>query len=71
MMFYGRKIINDLFKRRTKRTQLCAKLATRSEADRDRCDIRVFETGLSTQQYGDYEYGAENAACKATLTIIS
>ena len=35
------------------------------EADSSRSDIRVFEIGLSSQQYGDYEQGTRNAAYEA------
>ena len=55
---YGHKIIEVLFKRRAKRTAICAELASRCEADSDRSDIRVFETGLSAEQYGDYQQGS-------------
>ena len=40
----------------------CAEFASRNEADSDRSDIRVFEAGLSTEQYGDYEQSTGNAA---------
>ncbi|MCR5573286.1 MAG: hypothetical protein K6F78_00505 [Bacteroidaceae bacterium] len=62
MWKYGRKIIDALFKRRTERIAICAELTTRSKADSDRSDIRVFEAGLSTEQHGDYEQSKGNAA---------
>ena len=65
MWRYGRKIIESLFKRRTERTPVRAELASRSEADSDRSDIRVFEAGLSTQQHGDYEQGTRTGAQEA------
>lgn len=70
MRFYGRKIINTLFRRWTQRSQLCVKLATRCEADSDRSDIRMFEVGLSSQQYGDYEQSTGNAAYQAESTRL-
>ena len=62
---YGRTIIDALFKRRTERIPICAELESRCEADRDRCNIRVFEVGLSPEQYGDYQQGTGNAAQEA------
>lgn len=62
MWKYGRTIIEALFKKRTKRFEIRAEFASRSEAFSDRSDIRVFETGLSAQQYGDYEQSKGNSA---------
>ena len=62
MWEYGRKVIESLFKRRTERPEICAEFASRSEADSDRSDIRVFEAGLSAERYGDYEQSTGNAA---------
>ena len=62
MKRYGHSIIRTLFKRRTERPAICAEFAARSEADSDRSDIRVFEAGLSAEQYGDYEQSTGNAA---------
>ena len=62
MWRYGRKIIGNIFKKRRECVGLCAELECRSEADCDRRDIGVFEIGLSTEQYGDYEQGTGNSA---------
>lgn len=62
MWKYGRKVIEALFKRRTECSAIRAEFASRSEADSDRSDIRVFEAGLSAEQYGDYEQSTGNAA---------
>ena len=62
MWKYGRKVVESLFKRRTECPAIRAEFAPRSEADSDRSDIRVFETGLSAEQYGDYEQSTGNAA---------
>ena len=62
MWRYGRKIIGNIFKKRRECIGLCAELECRSEADCDRRDIGVFEIGLSSEQYGDYEQGTGNAA---------
>ena len=59
---YGRKIIEALFAGRTKCAPVRAELESRREADRDRGDIRVFEAGLSAQQYGNHQQGARVVA---------
>ena len=65
MWQYGKRIIDNLIKRRTKRPPVCAELESRSEADSDRSDIGMFEVGLSAEQYGNYEQGTRNAAQEA------
>ena len=62
MWKYGRKVIESLLKRRTERPAIRAEFASRSEADSDRSDIRVFEAGLSAEQYGDYQQSTGNAS---------
>lgn len=62
MKNYGHRIIGTLFKKREERAAICAELASRREADRDHRDIRVFETGLSPEQFGDYQQGSGVAA---------
>ena len=72
MWKYGRKVVEALFKRRTECTPVRAELASRSEADSDRSDIRVFEAGLSAQQHGDYEQSTRiNAQEKEGLRLIT
>ena len=61
----GHNFIRSIFRRRTERTPVCAELASRSEADSDRSDIRMFEVGLSAEQPGDYEQSTGNAAQEA------
>ena len=61
MKSYGRKIIDYIFKRWTERPAICYEPERKVQADSDRSDIRVFETGLSTQQYGDNRQGKTNA----------
>lgn len=62
MWQYGKRIIDNLIKKRTKRPPIRAELESRSEANSDRSDIGMFEVGLSIEQYGDYEQGSGNAA---------
>lgn len=54
MWKYGRKIIENIFKKRSNRTFIYSGLATRVQADSDRSHIRMFEVGISSQRYGDY-----------------
>ena len=61
-MRYGRKIIRNIFKKRPERPSVCVEFESRSEADSDRSDIRVFEVGLSAERHGNNEYGSPNAA---------
>jgi hypothetical protein len=59
---YGRKIINAIFKKRSDSTTIRAEFGSKLQADSDRSDIRVFETGLSIEQYGNYEQSTGTAA---------
>ena len=62
MWRYGEKLIRHLFKKRTESQPIRVVLESKIQADRDRSDIRVFETGVSSQRYGDYEQGTRAAA---------
>ena len=62
MKRYGRTIIDAILKKRAKRLEICAELESKSQADSDRSDIGVFETGLSAEQYGNYEQSTGVAA---------
>lgn len=62
MAYYGHRIIETLFKRRTERPAICAEFASKGEADSDRSNIGVFEAGLSFEQLGDYEQSTGIAA---------
>ena len=61
MRSYGKKIIDYIFKRWAERPAICYEPERKVQADSDRSDIRVFETGLSTQRYGDYWQGKRTA----------
>ena len=61
MMSYGRKIIDYIFKRWAERPAICYEPERKVQADSDRSDIRVFETGVSTQRHGDYWQGKRTA----------
>ena len=60
-MKYGRKIIDYIFAKRSKRPAIRYELERKVQADSDRSDIRVFETGLSHQQHGDNRQSTRNA----------
>ena len=61
MKNYGRKIIDYIFKKRTKCPAIRYETERKVQADSDRSDIRVFETGISAQQYGDNWQSTRNA----------
>ena len=61
MMSYGRKIIDYIFKRWAECPAICYEPERKVQADSDRSDIRVFETGLSSQQYGDNRQSTRTA----------
>ena len=58
---YGRKIIDYIFGKRSNSSAVSYEREQKIKANSDRSDIRVFETGLSTQQYGDNRQGKTNA----------
>lgn len=62
MWHYGRKIIDYLFKKRSASSTIRVELGTQLQADSDRSDIRMFETPLSAERYGDYEQSTGTAA---------
>lgn len=71
-MGYGRKIIDYLFKKRAERSAVCYERERKVQADSDRCDIRMFETGLPPQRYGDFGQSpraAENAEGERLIGI--
>ena len=61
MKNYGRKIIDYIFGKRSDCTPIHYECEQKVQADSDRSDIRVFETGLSSQRHGDYWQGTRNA----------
>lgn len=70
MRSYGRKIIDYIFKRWAERPAICYEPERKVQADSDRSDIRVFETGLSTQQYGDNRQSTRTAEEEECLRLI-
>lgn len=70
MKNYGRKIIDYIFKKRTERPAICYEPERKIQADSDRSDIRVFETRVSTQQYGDNRQSTRNAEEEECARLI-
>lgn len=67
---YGRKIINYIFGKRSNSSTISYEREQKVQADSDRSDIRVFETGLSTQQYGDNRQSTRTAEKEECLRLI-
>ena len=61
MKSYGRKIIDYIFKRWTERPAICYEPERKVQADSDRSDIRVFETRISPQRYGNIRQSSRAA----------
>lgn len=70
MKDYGRKIIDYIFKKRIKRLAIRYELEQKVQADSDRRDIRVFETGIPSQQYGDNRQSKRNAEDEECQRLI-
>lgn len=71
-MRYGREIIKHLFGRWAKRPRIHYEFGSKVQADCDRSHIRVFETGLSAQRYGDFgrsEKAAAGEVCRRLIEI--
>ena len=70
MKSYGRKIIDYIFGKRSDCPAIHYECERKIQADSDRSDIRVFETGLSTQQYGDNRQSTRTAEKEECLRLI-
>ena len=69
---YGRKIINYIFGKRSNSSTISYEREQKVQADSDRSDIRVFETGISTQRYGNNRQSsrtAEEEECNRLISI--
>ena len=69
---YGRKIINYIFGKRSNSSSISYEREQKVQADSDRSDIRVFETGISTQRYGNNRQSsrtAEEEECNRLISI--
>ena len=67
---YGRKIIDYIFGKRSNSSAVSYEREQKIQANSDRSDIRVFETGLSTQQYGDNRQSTRTAEEEECLRLI-
>lgn len=70
MKNYGRKIIDYIFGKRSDCASIHYECEQKIQADSDRSDIRVFETGVSSQRHGDYWQGKRNAEEKECNRLI-
>ena len=61
MKNYGRKIIDYIFGKRSDGTSIHYEREQKVQANCDRSDIRVFETGVSSQRHGDNRQSTRNA----------
>jgi len=61
MKNYGRKIIGYILGKRSDCPAIHYECEQKVQADSDRSDIRVFETGVSSQRHGDYRQSTRNA----------
>lgn len=72
MKNYGRKIINYIFGKRSNSSSISYEREQKVQADSDRSDIRVFETGISTQRHGNIRQSsrtAEEEECNRLISI--
>ena len=69
-MNYGRKVIKYILGKWANSTTVHYEAPSKVQADSDRSDIRVFETGLSTQQYGDNRQSTRTAEEEECLRLI-
>ena len=69
---YGRKIIDYIFGKRSNSSTISYEREQKVQADSDRSDIRVFETGISPQRHGNIRQSsraAEEEECNRLISI--
>ena len=69
---YGRKIIDYIFGKRSNSSAISYEHEQKVQADIDRSDIRVFETGISPQRHGNIRQSsraAEEEECNRLISI--
>ncbi len=72
MKNYGRKIINYIFGKRSNSSSISYEREQKVQADSDRSDIRVFETGIPAQRYGNIRQSSrttEEEECNRLISI--
>ena len=67
---YGRKYIDYIFGKRSNSSAVSYEREQKIQADSDRSDIRVFETGLSPQRYGDNGKSTRNAEEAECIRLV-
>ena len=69
---YGRKIIDYIFGKRSNRPAISYEREQKVQANSDRSDIRVFETGVPPQRHGNIRQSsraAEEEECDRLISI--
>lgn len=69
---YGRKIIDYIFGKRSNSSAVSYEREQKIQANSDRSDIRVFETGISPQRHGNIRQSsraAEEEECNRLISI--
>ena len=69
-MNYGQKIINFILKKRAACHTIHHEFECKIQADSDRSNIGVFETGIPSQRHGNIGKSARNAEEEESLRII-
>ena len=70
MKNYGREIIDYIFGKRSVSPAIHYECEQKVQADSDRSDIRVFETGISAQRHGDNRQSTRNAEEEECVRLI-
>lgn len=69
-MNYGQKIINFILKKRAACHTIHHEFECKIQADSDRSNIGVFETGIPSQRHGNIGKSARNAEEEESIRII-
>ena len=70
-MNYGRKVIKYILGKWANSTTVHYEAPSKVQADSDRSDIRVFETGISSQRYGDIRQSTRSVENEESLRLIN
>ena len=68
---YGRKIIDYIFGKRSNSSAVSYEREQKIQANSDRSDIRVFETGISPQRHGNIRQSSRAAEEEECYRLIS
>ncbi|WP_308242444.1 hypothetical protein [uncultured Prevotella sp.] len=70
-MNYGRKVIKYILGKWANSTTVHYEAPSKVQADSDRSDIRVFETGISSQRHGDIRQSTRAVENEESLRLIN